>query len=112
MLEKGLILLVMLALPTAAWAEARPPRYDVNGLCRRLANTPDGIDVQLEQKCLRDQSDALDTVKRLWLDTPAYIQRDCDLRARADGDKDYALLRKCIRDQLNQTQPDVILPTQ
>jgi hypothetical protein len=107
MLEKGLILLLALALPAPAWAEARPPRYDVNGLCRRLAATNDGIDTEREQSCLRAQSDALDAVKRVWLDTPDYIQRDCDLRARGDGDKDYALLRKCIRDQLNQTQPDL-----
>ncbi|MDR3439122.1 hypothetical protein [Telmatospirillum sp.] len=93
-----------------AFADERPARYDMDGYCARLSNTSDGFSPEVMQRCLVAQSDALDQVKRLWANTPDYIQRDCDLRTRARGDEDYTLLEKCIHDQLHQSPPDVALP--
>jgi len=100
MLEKGVILLLMVGVPVAALAEARPPRYDINGVCHRLATSSEGVSVESEQLCLRTQNDAFDAVRRLWLGTPDEIQQECDQRARHDGDKDYVLLRQCLREKL------------
>ncbi|MTJ81809.1 MAG: hypothetical protein F8N37_12430 [Telmatospirillum sp.] len=94
----------------SARADDRPQRFDMNGLCGRQANTPDGRSSEVEQRCIMAQSDAQASVRRIWPTTPVYIQRDCTLRARAEGEGDYALLLKCIRDQLGQAQPDVVLP--
>lgn len=105
------ILLIGVLLSTAtAMADERPSRYDMDAHCSRLANTIDGFSPEVMQNCLVGQSDALDRVKRVWRDTPEYIQRDCDLRAHAGGDEDYALLQKCIHDQTRQAIPDVALP--
>lgn len=93
-----------------AHAEDRPTRYDVDAHCSELANTNDGFSPEVMQRCLIAQNDALDRVKRIWAATPAYIQRDCDARARLHGEDDYAVLEKCIQDQLRQALPDVTLP--
>ncbi|PKU24433.1 hypothetical protein [Telmatospirillum siberiense] len=103
--------LLLATVCSSAIADERPSRYDMDAHCSRLANTNDGFSPEVMQKCLLTQSDALDQIKRVWPDTAEYIQRDCDLRARAGGDEDYALLQKCIRDQTRQATPDVVLPT-
>jgi hypothetical protein len=98
------------ALP--ARADDRPPRYDLDAHCSRAANTLDGFDVNLQQQCFRDQEDALAALKRIWEDTPVYIQDDCDQRARADDDQDYTLLYGCVRDLLSQADPNAVTPGQ
>lgn len=95
---------------SAAVADDRPSRYDMDSHCSRLANSNEGFSPEVMQKCLLAQSDALDQIKRVWSDTPDYIQHDCDLRGRAGGEGDYVLLQKCIRDQTRQATPDVVLP--
>jgi hypothetical protein len=88
-----------------AQADAEPPRYDVDGLCFRQANTPDGVsDVSVAQ-CLSRQSEALDAIRHNWDATPAYIQDDCDVRTRATGDPDYTALENCIQTQMRQDIP-------
>lgn len=99
-----LVLLAALAVPAAA--DERPPRYDLDGHCSRLSNTPDGFSPETMTRCLVTQGDALESVRRVWPDTPAYIQRDCDLRARVNRDEDYLILDRCIRDQRRQEQAD------
>lgn len=107
----GIILtlaLTIISLPAAA--EDRPPRYDEDALCNRMANSNDGFSPEAMQKCLMTQNDALGEIRRVWRRTPDYIQRDCDRRARNDGDKDYVLLQKCIHDQTRQAPPDEVMP--
>jgi hypothetical protein len=101
-----LTLILALVLAGAARADERPPRYDLDGHCSRLSNTQDGFSTEGMTQCLLLQSDALDSLRRVWPDTPAYIQRDCDLRARVDRDEDYLILVKCIHDQLREEQAD------
>jgi hypothetical protein len=108
------LLALFLCLPAldAARAEARPPRFDVDSHCSLVANTPDGFSVELEQQCFQRQSDAEDSIKRVWDETPEYIQDDCTVRSRASGDADYEILRQCIHDEMRQALPGVAMPGQ
>jgi len=100
-------ILVPLAIAAApAVADDRPPRYDLDGHCSRLSDTPDGFSPETMTACLVAQGDALEAVRRVWSDTPEYIQRDCDLRARVNRDEDYLILDRCVRDQLRKEQAD------
>lgn len=101
-------LLLSMAAATAAWADERPPRYDTNALCVRLSTTADGLSPELLSQCLIDQGEAYDALRRIWTSTPEYIQEDCTIRARSDGDGDYIILQNCIRAQNAQTAPDTM----
>jgi len=98
------ILFLLATLP--AFADERPPRYDIDGLCSRLSNTPDGFSPETMARCLEIQSDAMESVRKVWQNTPDYIQSDCDHRARVDRDGDYQILDVCVRVQLRQEQAD------
>lgn len=106
MIARLLILLALFAAPPLK-ADERPPRYDVDGHCATLANTPDGFSDETMARCLSAQSEALDSVRRVWPGAPDYIQRDCDLRARVERDEDYLILDRCVRTQLRQEQADI-----
>jgi len=103
---RALPLLGLILLAAPAFADERPPRYDPDGHCSRLSNTPDGFSPETFASCLSVQSDAQESVRRVWSGAPDYIQRDCDLRARVDRDEDYLILDRCVRDQLRQEQAD------
>ena len=103
-LTVGLILAAALAKPV--FADARPPRYDLDGLCNSRATTPEGFSPETKAACVAAQSEALDAVRRLWLATLASIQDDCSYEAKADGDGDYQVLETCIRTQNRQQQSD------
>ncbi len=99
-------LLLLAAGPTRA--DDRPPRFDVDGHCSSIANHVDGFDSGAMSRCLMGQGDALDTLQRLWPDTPTYIQDDCLRRARrGGGDQDYVWLLRCVRTQKSQEVPVV-----
>jgi len=109
-----LVLVLLIATLPSCWEHAqageRPPRYDSNALCVRLATTIDGLSPELLSQCLINQGDAHDSVRRIWSTTAEYIQDDCAHRARADGDGDYIILKNCIRAQNRQALPET-LPT-
>jgi hypothetical protein len=86
----------------------RPPRYDTDGLCMRLANTNDGFVPEALQSCLRDQGDALDYLTRIWETTPPYILSGCDEQTRTSDD--YGVLEICIRQQMSQNSPNLVSP--
>jgi hypothetical protein len=94
----------MLAAPAAA--DERPPRYDLDGLCSRQSLVPEGIEPQAMSRCLAIHGEALEATRRMWPNTPEYIQRDCDQRARVDRDGNYQILENCVRQQLRQQQAD------
>ncbi|GEM_PF-3183165 len=98
--------LILLALLGTApvLADERPPRYDLDGLCSRRANTPDGLSAETMANCLAAQGDALESVRRVWPGAQDYIQRDCDLRAKVDREGDYDILDRCVRAQLRQEE--------
>lgn len=105
MTTRAAAILFLLAVLAAAQVKAdeRPPRYDLDGHCSRLSNTSDGFSPESMSRCLSAQSDALESVRRVWPGTPAYIQRDCDLRAKANRDEDYLILERCLRDETRQS---------
>jgi O-antigen/teichoic acid export membrane protein len=106
----GLGLLLLLALSGAASADERPPRFDVDELCSRAANSPDGLSSETLQRCLSEQGDTLDRLKHLWPSVPDYIQRDCQARIRARHDDNYDALEKCVKDQIRQDSGDLPKP--
>ncbi|OIQ94304.1 hypothetical protein GALL_237340 [mine drainage metagenome] len=80
----------------------------MDGHCGRIANHVDGFDSSAMSRCLMGQGDALETLQRLWPDTPAYIEDDCLRRARrSGGEDDYVWLLRCVRTQRSQEVPDV-----
>lgn len=101
-LTVGLVLAVTLAEPV--FADARPPRYDLDGLCNSRAITSEGFSPETKAACVSAQSEALDAVRRFWPSTLASIQDDCSYEAEADGDGDYQVLEACIRIQNRQQQ--------
>ncbi len=103
-LTVGLGLAVALARPV--FADARPPRYDLDGLCNSRATTSEGFSPETKAACVAAQTEALDAVRRIWLATLASIQDDCSYEAKADGDGDYQILETCIRTQNRQQQAD------
>jgi len=103
MIARILILLVLLG-GSAVLADERPPRYDLDGLCSRRANTPDGFSPETMANCLAAQGDSLESVRRIWPNARDYIQRDCDLRAKVDREGDYDILDRCVRAQLRQEE--------
>lgn len=102
----GVACAVAMTIVTPGYADDRPPRYDVDGLCNRLAATLDGFSVELQQQCVQRRNDAVDAIRRVWRTVPDYIQRECDQRARAHGDQDYLILQSCIHDLIRQSLPD------
>lgn len=100
----GLVLAAAFAVTKPVFADERPPRYDLDGLCSRQANTPDGFSPETMATCLSAQGDALEAIRRVWPDTPGYIQDNCDYRAKAEGDGDYLILGACVRAQTLQKQ--------
>lgn len=103
-LRIGLALAAAFAKPV--FADARPPRFDLEGLCTSRALTPEGFSPETMAACVSAQSEALDAVKRMWLETLASIQDDCSYEAKADGDGDYQVLEACIRTQNRQQQSE------
>lgn len=103
-LTVGLGFAVALAKPV--FADARPPRYDLDGLCNSRATTSEGFSPETKAACVSAQNEALDVVRRFWLSTLASIQDDCSYEAKADGDGDYQILEACIRAQNRQQQAD------
>lgn len=101
-----LLTALALLISVPALADERPPRYDIDGLCSRRSDTPDGFSSETMAQCLSGQEDSLEAVRRIWPDTPAYIQRDCDLRAKVEREGDFQILDACVRTQLRQQQAD------
>ena len=97
-LTVGLVLAAF-TISGPVFADERPPRYDLDGLCDRLALTPDGFSPESKAACVSAQADALQTVRRVWPNLPAYIQDNCDIQAKADRVGDYLILEACIRAQ-------------
>lgn len=91
-----------------AHADDRPPRFDEDSHCRRLSLTNDGLDSNLMTRCLVQENDAQDQIRRQWADTPAYIQDDCVAVSRADRDENYVQLQRCLHDQLHQQLPTAV----
>jgi hypothetical protein len=106
MIARLLLALLLLVGAPGAWADERPPRYDLDGLCSRRSDTPDGFSPETMAHCLSAQEDALEAVRRAWNGAPDYIQRDCDLRAKIEREGDYQILDNCVRKQLRQQQAD------
>ncbi|MGE3334887.1 MAG: hypothetical protein AB7I36_14670 [Rhodospirillaceae bacterium] len=88
------------------FADARPPRYDLDGLCNSRATTVEGFSPETKAACVASQSEALDAVRRMWLSTLASIQDDCSYEAKTEGDGDYQVLESCLRTQNRQQQAD------
>jgi hypothetical protein len=100
------MLWVVLLAPSALHADDRPVRYDTSAYCRNTTMTPDGASPDSEQRCLMEQGDAYDHLRRIWSTVPEFMQRDCEMRTRGRGDGDYLALYVCVRNSMRQTPPE------
>lgn len=105
-LTVGLVLAAAFAFAKPVRADARPPRYDLDGLCNSRALTPEGFSPETKAACVSAQGEALDAVRRVWPSILASIQDDCSYEAKTDGDGDYQVLEACLRAQIRQQQSD------
>ena len=103
-LTVGLLIAAEFAFAKPVFADERPPRFDVDGLCNSRAISPEGFSPETKAECLASQSEAFDKLRRSWPTTLASIQDDCSHEAKADGDGDYEVLDACIRTQNRQQQ--------
>lgn len=102
----GLALAALFAFAKPVFADARPPRYDLDGLCQSRAITPEGFSPETKAVCVAAQVEALDAIRRMWPATLTSIQDDCSYEAEADDYGDYQVLESCLRTQNRQQQAD------
>lgn len=104
----GLVLAAVSAIAAPAAADERPPRFDDDSLCNRLATSPEGVSPESKAACLSAQGDALDAVRRVWTNIPTDIQDNCVVQAKVDRDGDYLILEACIRAQMRQQEANQV----
>ncbi len=81
---------IMLALPVTPVADS-VPKFDMMRQCRSEGGEQAAVD-----RCMADESDALQQVQTLWTQSAPKDKTDCTQEASGDGTGSYVELQTCL----------------
>ncbi|MFN4142773.1 hypothetical protein [Aestuariivirga sp.] len=98
----GVGLLFACGMSVAAIAqEGKPPRFDVESHCKKVASFGGEYSASLFRGCMDMEQDAYNKLKGAWGGLPATMRRHCEKVARFGGGGSYSILSGCVDMELD-----------
>ena len=101
----GLGLLIICGISASSIAqEGKPPRFDVDKHCEKVASFGGEYSESLFRGCMDMEQDAYNKLKETWTQLPAVMKRHCEKVARFGGDGSYSLFSGCVEMELDASR--------